>query len=148
MSQIFNIPGVFIYIDDVIIVGETFDEFLDKIRAVLLKARSRRVNIGLQKCTFTTSNHPVKILGHVFHKKTRSIDSSRIKAVIELPPPGISRKSAASSDQSITFVIGSHEYQRNCPQSSTSQKDQTRRLELLQSNGHLISNPDSKESRR
>ncbi|KAL0225034.1 hypothetical protein RCL1_002946 [Eukaryota sp. TZLM3-RCL] len=87
MSQIFNIPGVFIYIDDVIIVGETFDEFLDKIRAVLLKARSRRVNIGLQKCTFTTSNHPVKILGHVFHKKTRSIDSSRIKAVIELPPP-------------------------------------------------------------
>ncbi|KAL0218168.1 hypothetical protein RCL1_009016 [Eukaryota sp. TZLM3-RCL] len=122
MSQIFNIPGVFIYIDDVIIVGETFDEFLDKIRAVLLKARSRRVNIGLQKCTFTTSNHPVKILGHVFHKKTRSIDSSRIKAVIELPPPGISRKSAASSDQSITFVIGSHEYQRNCPQSSTSQR--------------------------
>ncbi|KAL0221190.1 hypothetical protein RCL1_001044 [Eukaryota sp. TZLM3-RCL] len=87
MSSIFDIPGVFIYIDDVIIVASTFDEFLDKIRAVLSNARSRRVNIGLQKCTFTTCNHPIKILGHVFFKKTRSIDSSRITALVELPPP-------------------------------------------------------------
>ncbi|KAL0211958.1 hypothetical protein RCL1_005584 [Eukaryota sp. TZLM3-RCL] len=87
MSSIFDIPGVFIYIDDVIIVASTFDEFLDKIRAVLSNARSRRVNIGLQKCTFTTCNHPIKILGHVFFKKTRSIDSSRISALVELPPP-------------------------------------------------------------
>ncbi|KAL0212117.1 hypothetical protein RCL1_005743 [Eukaryota sp. TZLM3-RCL] len=148
MSQIFNIPGVFIYIDDVIIVGETFDEFLDKIRAVLLKARSRRVNIGLQKCTFTTSNHPVKILGHVFHKKTRSIDSSRIKAVIELPPP--------RNIKEVRSFVGSVNYLRDwLPRISEElspiidlTKDQTRRLELLQSNGHLISNPDSKESRR
>ncbi|KAL0212179.1 hypothetical protein RCL1_005805 [Eukaryota sp. TZLM3-RCL] len=87
MSSIFDIPGVFIYIDDVIIVASTFDEFLDKIRAVLSNARSRRVNIGLQKCTFTTCNYPIKILGHVFFKKTRSIDSSRISALVELPPP-------------------------------------------------------------
>ncbi|KAL0220381.1 hypothetical protein RCL1_000235 [Eukaryota sp. TZLM3-RCL] len=87
MSSIFDIPGVFIYIDDVIIVASTFDEFLDKIRAVLSNARSRRVNIGLQKCTFTTCNHPIKILGHVFFKKTRSIDSFRISALVELPPP-------------------------------------------------------------
>ncbi|KAL0227851.1 hypothetical protein RCL1_003994 [Eukaryota sp. TZLM3-RCL] len=87
MSSIFDIPGVFIYIDDVIIVASTFDEFLDKIGAVLSNARSRRVNIGLQKCTFTTCNHPIKILGHVFLKKTRSIDSSRISALVELPPP-------------------------------------------------------------
>ncbi|KAL0211680.1 hypothetical protein RCL1_005306 [Eukaryota sp. TZLM3-RCL] len=87
MSSIFDIPGVFIYIDDVIIVASTFDEFLDKIRAVLSNARSRRVNIGLQKCTFTTCNHPIKILGQVFFKKTRSIDSSRISALVELPPP-------------------------------------------------------------
>ncbi|KAL0228012.1 hypothetical protein RCL1_004155 [Eukaryota sp. TZLM3-RCL] len=87
MLSIFDIPGVFIYIDDVIIVASTFDEFLDKIRAVLSNARSRRVNIGLQKCTFTTCNHPIKILIHVFFKKTRSIDSSRISALVELPPP-------------------------------------------------------------
>ncbi|KAL0217973.1 hypothetical protein RCL1_008821 [Eukaryota sp. TZLM3-RCL] len=68
-------------------VVSTFDEFLDKIRAVLSNARSRRVNIGLQKCTFTTCNHPIKILVHVFFKKTRSIDSSRISALVELPPP-------------------------------------------------------------
>ncbi|KAL0210389.1 hypothetical protein RCL1_004825 [Eukaryota sp. TZLM3-RCL] len=148
MSSIFCIPGVFIYIDDVIIIGETFDEFLDKIRAVLLKTRSRRVNIGLQKYTFTTSNHPIKILGHVFYIKTRSIDSFRIKAVVELPPFRNIKEVRSSSVQSITFLIGIHEYRRNYPQSSTSQKDQNCRLELLQSNGPLISNPDSKESRR
>ncbi|KAL0225171.1 hypothetical protein RCL1_003083 [Eukaryota sp. TZLM3-RCL] len=87
MSSIFDIPGVFIYIDDVIIVASTFNDYIDKIRAVLTKARSHRVNIGLQKCTFSTCNHPIKILGHVFLNKTRSIDSSRISALVELPPP-------------------------------------------------------------
>ncbi|KAL0211573.1 hypothetical protein RCL1_005199 [Eukaryota sp. TZLM3-RCL] len=87
MSSISDLPGGFTYIDDVIIVVSTFDEFLDKIRAVLSNARSRRVNNRLQKCTLTTCNHPIKVLGHVFFKKTRSIDSSRISALVELPHP-------------------------------------------------------------
>ncbi|KAL0212094.1 hypothetical protein RCL1_005720 [Eukaryota sp. TZLM3-RCL] len=87
MMEIFDIPGVFIYIDDVIIADSSFDGFLDKIRTVLHRAKLKRVNLGLNKCRFSSSNHPVKILGHVFLNKTRFIDSSRIDALNDLPRP-------------------------------------------------------------
>ncbi|KAL0210665.1 hypothetical protein RCL1_005101 [Eukaryota sp. TZLM3-RCL] len=87
MMEIFDIPGVFIYIDDVIIADSSFDGFLDKIRTVLHRAKLKRVNLGLNKCRFSSSNHPFKILGHVFLNKTRFIDSSRIDALNDLPRP-------------------------------------------------------------
>ncbi|KAL0212974.1 hypothetical protein RCL1_006600 [Eukaryota sp. TZLM3-RCL] len=87
MTEIFDIPGVFIYIDDVIIASKTFDDYFDKIRTVCERAKSKRVTIGLNKCNFSTCNHPIKILGHVFLNKTRSIDNSRIKAIVDLPAP-------------------------------------------------------------
>ncbi|KAL0228257.1 hypothetical protein RCL1_004400 [Eukaryota sp. TZLM3-RCL] len=87
MMEIFDIPGIFIYIDDVIIADSSFDGFLDKIRTVLHRAKLKRVNLGLNKCRFSSSNHPVKILGHVFLNKTRFIDSSRIDALNDLPRP-------------------------------------------------------------
>ncbi|KAL0227938.1 hypothetical protein RCL1_004081 [Eukaryota sp. TZLM3-RCL] len=87
MSDIFAMPGVFIYIDDVIIVAKTIDEFLNKIQAVLTRAKNKRVNLGLPKCSFSSSRHAVKILGHVFCNKTRSIDRTRIDSIIKLPRP-------------------------------------------------------------
>ncbi|KAL0207729.1 hypothetical protein P9112_012357 [Eukaryota sp. TZLM1-RC] len=48
MMEIFQIDGVFIYINDIIIVGTTFKEFYKRLQRVLQCARNRRVNIGLR----------------------------------------------------------------------------------------------------
>ncbi|KAL0248145.1 hypothetical protein GEMRC1_003381 [Eukaryota sp. GEM-RC1] len=87
MYEIFDHEGIFIYIDDIIIVGRTFEEFMSRIRFVLTKALTRRVNLGLPKCNFVTKKHPLKILGSKFVNNTRSIDPSRITALLELPVP-------------------------------------------------------------
>ncbi|KAL0242637.1 hypothetical protein GEMRC1_005200 [Eukaryota sp. GEM-RC1] len=89
MYEIFDHEGIFIYIDDIIIVGRTFEEFMSRIRFVLTKALKRRVNLGLPKCHFVTKKHPLKILGSKFvnNTLTSSIDPSRITALLELPVP-------------------------------------------------------------
>ncbi|KAL0231478.1 hypothetical protein GEMRC1_010882 [Eukaryota sp. GEM-RC1] len=87
MMEIFDVEGVFIYIDDIIVVGDTFEQFISRINLVLERAERFRVRIGLRKCMFTTSKHPNKILGSNFCSKTRSIDKNRVSALIELPAP-------------------------------------------------------------
>ncbi|KAL0220116.1 hypothetical protein P9112_005769 [Eukaryota sp. TZLM1-RC] len=87
MMEIFDSEGVFIYIDDIIIVASTLDEFLSRVGTVLERAKRFRVNLGLPKCSFTTCKHEIKILGSIFVNKTRYIDESRIKGLINLPKP-------------------------------------------------------------
>ncbi|KAL0243339.1 hypothetical protein GEMRC1_005912 [Eukaryota sp. GEM-RC1] len=85
--EIFDVEGVFIYTDDIIVVGDTFEQFISRINLVLKRAERFRVRIGLRKCRFTTSKHPNKILGSNFCNKTRSIDEKRVSALIALPAP-------------------------------------------------------------
>ncbi|KAL0250940.1 hypothetical protein GEMRC1_000154 [Eukaryota sp. GEM-RC1] len=87
MMEIFSCEGVFIYIDDIIVIGNTFEEFLSRIANVLERARRYRVRFGLKKCHFTTSSHKIKILGSDFVNKTRHIDESRVSALKSLPSP-------------------------------------------------------------
>ncbi|KAL0222900.1 hypothetical protein P9112_002290 [Eukaryota sp. TZLM1-RC] len=87
MMEIFDSEGVFIYIDDIIIVASTLDEFLSRVGTVLERAKRFRVNLGLPKCSFTTCKHEIKILGSIFVNKTRYIDESRIEGLINLPKP-------------------------------------------------------------
>ncbi|KAL0209881.1 hypothetical protein P9112_009965 [Eukaryota sp. TZLM1-RC] len=87
MADIFSGEGVFIYIDDFIIIGSTFDEFIERFRRVLDQARCKRVSLGLPKCHFVSSRHPIKILGSVFQNKQRTIDPTRVESLLNLPRP-------------------------------------------------------------
>ncbi|KAL0204907.1 hypothetical protein P9112_000214 [Eukaryota sp. TZLM1-RC] len=87
MADIFSGDGVFIYIDDIIIIGSTFDEFIERLRRVLDQARCKRVSLGLPKCHFVSSRHPIKILGSVFQNKQRTIDPTRVESLLNLPRP-------------------------------------------------------------
>ncbi|KAL0222785.1 hypothetical protein P9112_002175 [Eukaryota sp. TZLM1-RC] len=87
MADIFSGDGVFIYIDDIIIIGSTFDEFIERLRRVLDQARYKRVSLGLPKCHFVSSRHPIKILGSVFQNKQRTIDPTRVESLLNLPRP-------------------------------------------------------------
>ncbi|KAL0223445.1 hypothetical protein P9112_002835 [Eukaryota sp. TZLM1-RC] len=85
MADIFSGNGVFIYIDDIIIIGSTFDEFIERLRRVLDQARYKRVSLGFSKCHFVSSRHPIKILGSVFQNKQRTIDPTRVESLLNLP---------------------------------------------------------------
>ncbi|KAL0219751.1 hypothetical protein P9112_005404 [Eukaryota sp. TZLM1-RC] len=87
MADIFSGDGVFIYIDDIIIIGSTFDEFIERLRRVLDQARCKRVFLGLPKCHCVSSRHPIKILGSVFQNKQRTIDPTRVESLLNLPRP-------------------------------------------------------------
>ncbi|KAL0211452.1 hypothetical protein P9112_009750 [Eukaryota sp. TZLM1-RC] len=87
MMKIFQIEGVFIYIDDIIIIGSTLQEFFDRIQRVLQCARSGRVNIGLRKCKFVTDKQPIDILGSTFQFKQRKISKKRADALIDILAP-------------------------------------------------------------
>ncbi|KAL0207295.1 hypothetical protein P9112_011923 [Eukaryota sp. TZLM1-RC] len=84
---IFSIEGVFIYIDDIIIIGNTLPEFIDRLKTVLLRAKEKRVSLGLPKCHFKSKDHEIKILGSIFVNGTRQIDPSRLTGLIQLPAP-------------------------------------------------------------
>ncbi|KAL0222807.1 hypothetical protein P9112_002197 [Eukaryota sp. TZLM1-RC] len=85
MMEIFDSEGVFIYIDDIIIVASTLDELLSRVGTVLERAKCFRVNLGLPKCSFTTCKHEITILGSISVNNTRYIDESRIEGLINLP---------------------------------------------------------------
>ncbi|KAL0223071.1 hypothetical protein P9112_002461 [Eukaryota sp. TZLM1-RC] len=85
--EIFQIDGVFIYIDDIIIIGSTLQQFLERIQRVLQCARDRRVNIGLKKCKFVTDKQPIDILGSTFQYKQRKISQKRVDALINIHAP-------------------------------------------------------------
>ncbi|KAL0218822.1 hypothetical protein P9112_004475 [Eukaryota sp. TZLM1-RC] len=87
MMEIFDSKGVFIYIDDVMIVASTLDEFLSRVGMVLERVKRFRINLGLPKCSFTTYKHEIKILGSIFINKTRYINESRIEGLINLFKP-------------------------------------------------------------
>ncbi|KAL0225774.1 hypothetical protein P9112_013098 [Eukaryota sp. TZLM1-RC] len=87
MADIFSGDGVFIYIDDIIIIGSTFDEFIERLRRVLDQARCKRVSLGLPKCHFVFSRHPIKILRSVFQNKQRPIDPTRVESLLNQPRP-------------------------------------------------------------
>ncbi|KAL0209033.1 hypothetical protein P9112_011620 [Eukaryota sp. TZLM1-RC] len=78
-----SIPGK----NDIIIIGSTFDEFIERLRRVLDQARCKRVSLGLPKCHFVSSRHPIKILGSVFQNKQRTIDPTRVESLLNLPRP-------------------------------------------------------------
>ncbi|KAL0231407.1 hypothetical protein GEMRC1_010811 [Eukaryota sp. GEM-RC1] len=103
MVEIFQAEGIFIYIDDIIVIGNTFDQFIERIHFVLTQSHSRRVNIGLRKTKVVTDQHEIQVLGTKFMNRKRSIAQSRIDALINLPKP-TNVKEVRSLIGSINFI--------------------------------------------
>ncbi|KAL0225273.1 hypothetical protein RCL1_003185 [Eukaryota sp. TZLM3-RCL] len=78
---------IFVYIDDVIIAAETFQEFQEAITFVLEQARKFRIRFASAKSIFTSKEHPIKLIGTVYVNGSRQIDPDRIKSILHLPAP-------------------------------------------------------------
>ena len=80
-----DIPGVTIYIDDILIAANSLEEH-DRILGEVFK-RARELNIKFNPEKFQYRVNQVKYLGHIMSGKGISCDPDRIVAIEKIEPP-------------------------------------------------------------
>ncbi|KAF2902106.1 hypothetical protein ILUMI_04094 [Ignelater luminosus] len=84
-QNIFDIPGVEIYIDDISIHAKNKAEHDKILKKVFQIAKQHNVKFNLKKCKFGLVE--VKYLGHKLNSSGISMDKEKIKAIKNMPSP-------------------------------------------------------------
>lgn len=74
-----------VYLDDIIIVGRSFQEHLENLRAVLTRLRQANLKLNPNKCNLFRTE--VTYLGHVISREGVRTDPEKISAVKSWPRP-------------------------------------------------------------
>ncbi|GBN55575.1 Retrovirus-related Pol polyprotein from transposon 297 [Araneus ventricosus] len=74
-----------VYLDDIIIVGRTFEEHLNILRKVFQRLQKVNLKLSPKKCRFFRKE--VTYLGHVISAEKVKTDPGKIKAVVDWPRP-------------------------------------------------------------
>ena len=80
-----GIPGVVVYLDDILITGRTKTEHLATLDTVLQKLRDAGLRLRKDKCVFMTSS--VEYLGHQIDAQGLHPIKDKVKALQEVPKP-------------------------------------------------------------
>ncbi|GBM06797.1 Retrovirus-related Pol polyprotein from transposon 297 [Araneus ventricosus] len=72
-----------VYLDDIIIVGRTFEEHLNNLRKVFQRLQKANLKLNPKKCRFF--QREVAYLGHVISAEGVKTDPEKIKAVVDWP---------------------------------------------------------------
>lgn len=75
----------YIFIDDVIIFGKSYEEHLENLRLVFDRIRQHNMKLAPDKCSFV--KRKVKYVGHVVSKDGVEIDPDKTKRVVNWPTP-------------------------------------------------------------
>lgn len=78
-------PHVFVYLDDIIIVSQTFQEHLSKLREVAARLNAANLSINIQKSKFCVSEVPY--LGYILSKNGLRPNPDRVEAIINFERP-------------------------------------------------------------
>lgn len=78
-------PHVFPYIDDIVIVSETFEEHLEYLEKVAKKFEYANLTISAEKSKFCYRR--LKYLGHIIDEEGVAMDKSRVEAIEKFPTP-------------------------------------------------------------
>ena len=73
------------YLDDIIIVGKTFQEALDNLKDIFQRLREAHLKLKPKKCSIFQTH--VSYLGHVLSEEGLSCDNSKIETVQTWPTP-------------------------------------------------------------
>lgn len=73
------------YIDDIIILSETFDKHISDLKAVFERLLLFKLKANREKCHFACPR--VKYLGFWITQKGIEVDSEKIASILEIPPP-------------------------------------------------------------
>ena len=74
-----------VYLDDIMVIGRSFEDHLDNLREVLERLRQAGLKLKPKKCHLVQSE--VTYLGYVVSESGISVDASKVKAVRDFPVP-------------------------------------------------------------
>lgn len=78
-------PFVFVYLDDIIIITQTFEQHLEQLEIVLKKIHKAGFTINREKSHFCCRE--VKYLGFIVNSQGLSVDKEKILPILEYPEP-------------------------------------------------------------
>jgi hypothetical protein len=81
---------VFVYIDDIIIYSNTFQEHMGHLAMVLEMLREANLKANIEKCAFCLSQ--LRVLGKVISGEGIQTDPDLVKSMVEFPVPTSARK--------------------------------------------------------
>ncbi len=87
--------GLFVYLDDLIVVSPDTDSHFEKLKLVLDRLHDAKLKLNLQKCKFFRSK--IEFLGHVVDQQGIHTSDAKVSAVINFPVP-------KSTDQVRSFL--------------------------------------------
>lgn len=74
-----------VYVDDMIVKSETREGHLPNLRKFFKRIRKYKLRINPRKCTFGVTSG--KLLGFLVTNRGIEVDSVKVKAILEMPPP-------------------------------------------------------------
>lgn len=78
-------PYVFVYLDDIIIVTQTYEKHLEILREVSRRLKQAGLTVGRDKCNF--GRPELRYLGYVVDAKGLHVDPEKVSAILNIPDP-------------------------------------------------------------
>jgi hypothetical protein len=80
-----NIPGVSVFMDDILICTDNKLKHIDTVEMVFKRLQQNGLKLNKDKCVFFAES--VAYLGYIIDKNGIHTDPDKIKAIVKLPPP-------------------------------------------------------------
>lgn len=78
-------PYVFCYLDDIIIITQTFDKHLEILKEVFRRLKIAQLTVAKEKCFFCRPE--LKYLGYIVDHNGLRVDPEKISAILSIPQP-------------------------------------------------------------
>lgn len=78
-------PNVFVYIDDIIVVSETFDQHIELLNEIAKRLKNAGFSISSEKSKFCVKE--LKYLGYILTENGLKMDPERVSPILNLPVP-------------------------------------------------------------
>jgi hypothetical protein len=79
-----------VYVDDLIVKSATRGEHITNLRKFFERIKKYKLRLNPNKCTFGVTAG--KLLGHMVSSRGIEVDPTKIKAILEMPPPKIEKE--------------------------------------------------------
>uniref|UniRef100_A0A914DQ94 RNA-directed DNA polymerase n=1 Tax=Acrobeloides nanus TaxID=290746 RepID=A0A914DQ94_9BILA len=77
--------SIYVYLDDVLVASETWDDHMRDLREALLRLRHANLKVKTEKCRFLASE--IQFLGHLLTREGLKMDPGKIQAMKNFPIP-------------------------------------------------------------
>ena len=79
------LPGIIVYLGDILITGKSMAEHNSRLRALLTRLRNVGIRLKMKKCEFSLTS--LKYLGHIIDANGTRADPAKVRAIVDCPRP-------------------------------------------------------------